>query len=75
MKHNIIIPGLDRELCGNCGKYICRPGELERLKRALDKAKSASKPKKDHIAKLESEYKMEVNLSQCCVPRKKLSQG
>lgn len=59
--HEIIIPGLDRQLCGRCRKWVCRPSELERLKRAL----ATASPKR-HQA-LSMEYHQEVELAKHCI--------
>ena len=33
--HQIVIPGLDNQLCGICRKWVPRPGEIEQLKKQL----------------------------------------
>jgi hypothetical protein len=67
VQHEIIIPGLDRQLCGKCGKWICRPGELERLKKQMATASAKRLPE------LQREYKEEEILAERC-PGKRINQ-
>jgi hypothetical protein len=39
MEHKVLIPGLDRFLCAKCKKWICNPGEIERLRQVMEKAR------------------------------------
>jgi hypothetical protein len=58
--HQIITPGLDREKCGKCGKWICRPNELERLKKEIQRASQK------RLFQLQKEYDLEVYLTKNC---------
>lgn len=60
MKHEIVIPGLDRQLCGRCRKWIARPCEIERLKHQLIGAN------KKRFEELDLQIKKDIALAHHC---------
>jgi hypothetical protein len=61
--HHITIPGLDREKCDRCNRWICRDNELQRLKTILEGTKD-----RKAIAQLQIDYKNEVKWAKTCTP-------
>lgn len=59
-QHEFVIPGLDRQKCGKCGKWVCREIELERLKSLIER----TSPKQ--IMDRRKEYDLEVYLTKNC---------
>lgn len=35
MPHRITIPGLDYDRCGDCGQYLIRDGEIQRMEQLI----------------------------------------
>jgi hypothetical protein len=62
MTHHIVIPGLDREKCDRCNRWICRPNELQRLKTILDGTKD-----RKAFAQMAIDYNNEVKWAKSCI--------
>lgn len=60
MPHSFSIPGLDRQYCSVCKRWICTELELDRLKRALLKVSEKQ------IAKANLEFNLEVKRFNSC---------
>lgn len=45
MPHRITIPGLDYDRCGQCGQYLIRDGEIQRLEELIAVAMARNRGK------------------------------
>lgn len=61
MTHSFSIPGLDRQYCSICKRWICTERELERLKRDL------SKVSEKQMGKAKLEFNLEVKWVNNCI--------